>query len=371
MAEERRSAPRARLSGVRVTYESAAGDHVETEATNIGPGGLFVLGAKPLAVGKRIALEIQVAGELVPWSALGRVVWTREHDAGQQRPSGMGIKLIDVEDVVVTTIERLVKDRELTERELAQAATLPSREPTVLGVGSSEGGVSQVSPGRVQTQDAAPATPIVSVVPSRERTILGVGSAQPAAEPPAPEEPKTPRARGTPQVLDAMREPSVVIDLVDRDERPPSTPPEAALASEAPPVIKRRGGGRWIVVLLLLAVAGVAAYAFLDGDFDRVLRLSEPGAAPRPSPAPQPTTVPPAVTTAATATSTASAPAMTSPGPSASSEPRKAPSASPPPPSGRVSAPPAATSPSPPSWRPPPSPPTSPPKKPATEDNPY
>src|SRR5579864_2948646 len=112
MAEERRSAPRARISGVRVTYESAAGDHVETEAPNIGRGGLFIASGKPLAVGKRIALEIQIAGELVPWSALGRVVWTREHADGERRPAGMGVKLIDVEDVVVTTIEGLVRERE-------------------------------------------------------------------------------------------------------------------------------------------------------------------------------------------------------------------------------------------------------------------
>jgi uncharacterized protein (TIGR02266 family) len=373
MAEERRSAPRARLSGVRVTYESAAGDHVETEATNIGPGGLFVLTAKPLAVGKRIALEIQVAGELAPWSALGRVVWAREHDTGQQRPPGMGVKLIDVEDVVVSTIERLVKDRELTEPEIAPAAPLPSREPTVLGVGSSADGTSQVPPERRQTPDAAPPAPIVSVAPSRERTILGVGSAQPAEESRVPEEPKTPQTPTTPPVLSAMREPSVVIDLVDRDEKPPYAPHEAALASEAPPVGKRRSAGRWIVVLVLLAVAGAATYAFLGGDFDRVLRLSEPAVAPRPAPAPLPTNIAPALTTAATSTSPpmTSARASASISPASSSEPRRTPSAFPSQPSSRASAPPAAISANPPSLHPPPSIPASPSKKPATEDNPY
>src|SRR5579863_6423520 len=98
MTEERRSAPRARISGARVTYESAAGDHVETDALNIGRGGLFVATARPLAVGKRISLEIQMAGDPGPWSALGRVVWVREDAAEPQRPSGMGVKLIDVED---------------------------------------------------------------------------------------------------------------------------------------------------------------------------------------------------------------------------------------------------------------------------------
>jgi len=37
-----------------------------------------------------------VAGELVPWPALGRVIWSRERD-GERRPAGMGVKLIDVD----------------------------------------------------------------------------------------------------------------------------------------------------------------------------------------------------------------------------------------------------------------------------------
>jgi uncharacterized protein (TIGR02266 family) len=114
MADERRSARRARLSGVRITYESASGERLEADALDLSRSGLFVRTAKPLGVGKRIALEIQVLGQPGPWSALGRVVWTRDSGDGD-RPPGMGVKLIDVDDGVVATMDRLVETREPTE----------------------------------------------------------------------------------------------------------------------------------------------------------------------------------------------------------------------------------------------------------------
>jgi uncharacterized protein (TIGR02266 family) len=127
MADERRSARRARLGGVRVTYESATGDRVETVAHDLARGGLFVRAAKPPAVGKRIALEIQIIGERGTWSALGRVVWRREAAAGDL-PAGMGVKLIDVDESVVSTIDRLVDTRERTEPGVG-VPTGPPRTP--------------------------------------------------------------------------------------------------------------------------------------------------------------------------------------------------------------------------------------------------
>jgi uncharacterized protein (TIGR02266 family) len=126
MADERRSARRAHIGGVRVTYESATGERVETVAQDLARGGLFVRTAKPLAVGKRLALEIQVVGEQGTWSALGRVVWIREAADGE-RPAGMGVKLIDIEDSVVAAIDRLVETRERTE----PGVGAPSAPPAV------------------------------------------------------------------------------------------------------------------------------------------------------------------------------------------------------------------------------------------------
>jgi uncharacterized protein (TIGR02266 family) len=304
MPEERRSAPRARISGARVVYESATGDHTETDALNLGRGGLFLRAAKPLPVGKRLALEIQVAGELVPWSALGRVVWVREHDDGERHPAGMGVKLIDAEDTVVATIERLVAGRVHTE------------------------------PGGVDSPpQPAPVAPIVSVGHPRERTMQGVGaSGSPGASRSSPA-PDAPRERSSAREHEA----SVVLDLVARDTpthpakeqgrrsketlRPGPYVEMQAASKRASPARARTGRG-WLLVVLVVVAAAAAAYLLLGGDLDRQARTSEPASPPRapadmiPSVSPTATataTEPPSDTTAAGSSSTPSAPVAADP----------------------------------------------------------
>jgi uncharacterized protein (TIGR02266 family) len=139
MTEDRRSVPRAVVPGVHVTYESADGEPRQADVTNLGTGGLFLCTDAPIAVGKRMSLDLYVTGENAPWTALGRIVWSRSADEGPGRPAGMGVKLIDVDDVVLASIERLVASREATEPGVGQGPTPPiqppPRERTMLGVG--------------------------------------------------------------------------------------------------------------------------------------------------------------------------------------------------------------------------------------------
>jgi type IV pilus assembly protein PilZ len=251
MTEERRSAHRARISGVRVTYESAAGDRVETEAVDLGRGGLFVRSEKPIAVGRRISLEIQLVGEPEPWMALGRVVWTREQGIGVQRPPGMGVKIIDVDDAAATTIDRLVAARTPTAHAVEQPGAAFTGKRTMVGVGS--------------TAEITPAVPVEPVTIGREKTILGVGSSAPRGPDPS----TTPEPGAT-------REVSVAIDLVAKKHEPPGGSLSSSPEFEEPASAKRGGGGRWIVVLVLLAAIGTAVYVLLDGDFERLLRLPGP-----------------------------------------------------------------------------------------------
>jgi uncharacterized protein (TIGR02266 family) len=250
------------MSGVRVSYEGASGTSVEADALDISRGGLFIRTASPLAVGKRISVEIHVVGESSPWAALGRVVWARTKGEGDHAPPGMGVKLIDAEETVFAAIERMVD----------------SREPTEPGVG--------------KPSSPPPAmAPVVGGAPERERTLMGVGLSEP--------EPAAPPPRPLPNVridVPPPREQSIAIDLVsqkepvtleldlDRARAPvpapvPAPMPPPALVAPAPSPIRSRpppartpapvetgpGGGRWVVILLLLIVAGVAAYVLLDG----------------------------------------------------------------------------------------------------------
>jgi hypothetical protein len=91
MPDDRRSTRRARLSGVRVAYESAVGEVDRADVTDMSREGLFISSPKPLGVGKRISLEIQVAGEPGPWAALGRIVWVRQASEGDELPPGMAV----------------------------------------------------------------------------------------------------------------------------------------------------------------------------------------------------------------------------------------------------------------------------------------
>jgi uncharacterized protein (TIGR02266 family) len=340
MPEDRRSAPRARISGARVIYESATGDQTETDALNLARGGLFVRAAKPLAVGKRLAIEIQLAGELVPWSALGRVVWIRQEDEGERRPPGMGIKLIDADDAVIATIDRLVAERAQTDPGVGEVD--PSKRPVA-------------------------ATPIITSGPTREKTILGVGSGFPAPFAP-PEQRVAPARDAAPPPAAPAREPSLAIDLVAR-ERPsapssrtdnerteetlPIRPRRATPSSSRPAPTKPGNGLRWLVVLIVLAIAAAAAYLLLGGDLDRFVRPSEPAAAPQQLPAspalPQPAVIATASGVASTATASAipapvSTPSTTAalsaqvPPASASASSRKAPAAAPFPPASHAPA---------------------------------
>lgn len=268
MSDDRRTTRRIRLPGVQVTYESATGERQQARVVDLSREGLFIPSSKPLAVGKRISLEIQPIGDLTAWSALGRVVWVRDADDGVEQPAGMAVKIIDAEDAVVAAIERLIEAREPTERGLGFGDTVlpvrpragsnpPTREKTMLGVGV----------------DATPAAfaPIVLAAPAREPTLVGVGT----------------------EATTDLREVSLAIDLITK--KPPSVGPVPELAGSSGPQepepvepnargagereereesgereeseperpAKRRTGAR-LLLLVLVVAGGITGYAFRD-----------------------------------------------------------------------------------------------------------
>jgi uncharacterized protein (TIGR02266 family) len=132
MVVERRKARRAPIPGMRVVFEAAAGERMEADVPDVSSGGLFIRTAKPIAVGKRLSLEVAAVAGVAAWTALGRVVWTR--DTGTKHaPPGMGVKLIDADDSVGAAIDRAVEARE---KARTGAVVVPSRERTVLGLGA-------------------------------------------------------------------------------------------------------------------------------------------------------------------------------------------------------------------------------------------
>jgi Tfp pilus assembly protein PilZ len=277
MSEDRRTARRAHVPGVQATYETANGERRQAEVLDLGPGGLFLATDVLPAVGKRLSLEIIVTGEPAPWSALGRVIWTRSAREGTQ-PAGMAVKLIDVEDAVVAAIERLVAMRERTEPGVGDAATAtaqpqaPAPERTVLGIGG-------------LPEQELPTRPIAFEPIDR---VADPGVVTPRAERPADRTDSPPATA----VGAIAREPSIAIDLVSKKSTPPvasppakppsvesrsdlqvaapasparvPAPPEPAEEGEAPTKLAKRGrSGVWLLLLAVIALAG-AAYAFRE-----------------------------------------------------------------------------------------------------------
>ncbi len=267
MSDARRATRRVRLPGILVAYETATGERHQARVMDLSRDGLYIPSSQPLAVGKRLSLEIQPIGEPTAWSALGRVVWVRDVDDGNERPAGMAIKFVDVEDQVVAAIERLLEAREPTERGLGLGSIIlavppvrsnpPAREPTMLGVGPDV--------------TAVAAAPIMIAAPEGERTLAGVGKAEAGAH---------------------SSEVSLAIDLVARKDGPVRAPhPEPVradvneangTAAEEPKSSRPSGaqegaaerslvepaakGRSWraAIVFALLIAGGVAGYTFRD-----------------------------------------------------------------------------------------------------------
>jgi Tfp pilus assembly protein PilZ len=311
MSDDRRTARRIRLPGVQVSYEDAAGEQYQARVVDLSREGLFIPSARPIAVGKRLSLEIQPVGDLNTWSALGRVVWVRETDEAPDRPAGMAVKIIDAEDSVLSAIQALLEAREPTERGLGAGDAIlpvrprqrstpparenpPAREKTMLGVGVGQ---------------TAPMAPILMTAPGREATLLGVGlspastvegretslaidlvtkkppSVRPPEDDPAPVAPSTSAAAASPALTTSARPgrsmevPTPIVAVVPADlaattepddavappARVPSTrPARQEFPDDDEPIrIPKRGVGKWFFLLVLLGLGG-AAYVYRD-----------------------------------------------------------------------------------------------------------
>jgi uncharacterized protein (TIGR02266 family) len=211
---ERRDSSRGPVSGVTAAFEDASGDTGEVDVGDIGRGGVFLRTDTPMAVGKRLSLEIRVTGEVAGWSALGRVVWVRPPN-GQGQPAGMGIRFIDTSDGANDAIDRLVQAR-------AEVAFSLDRAPVIER--------SQSKPGPPGASAAVPFA-LVELKPGGTRGPLD------AAHP-------------------AESDAEVAIDLVTKKiNGAAARPSEPEAAGEDLPVLPRNRAGLLVVAALIAAAA--------------------------------------------------------------------------------------------------------------------
>jgi uncharacterized protein (TIGR02266 family) len=141
--KESRRDPRSRALNLTVRYKSATvADFVEDHSHDISRGGLFIKTANPFATGTLLKFEVRIVGEKTVIDGVGRVAWRREKSVGPNKPAGMGVKFIRIDDTSVHLIEQAVSrhsnaDSQFEEGAREQGITLSQPPPNLRAQASS------------------------------------------------------------------------------------------------------------------------------------------------------------------------------------------------------------------------------------------
>ena len=276
MAQETRKDPRAKVLTMTVRYKSATVDEfIEHHSHDVSRGGIFIKTPSPFLPGTLLKFEIRIADDKPMLQGVGRVVWKRDAaGSGPDKPAGMGVKFIKVDEASRTLIDRLVVSKgggvsafdDETSQPAAEAPAPAAAAPSPAPAG----------PPRVSPSKSTPAPPRVAADGAaksnvRKATMIGLGAeaiAAAAAQPPRPRSsapaaapapmfPKTDSEGDMPppeertvmkqaaQLLEeALRGAGGSIDELGSPEAPPEAarPPRKEPEPEAPPVSGRSAG---------------------------------------------------------------------------------------------------------------------------------
>ena len=168
MSQDTRKDKRAKVVSLNVRYKSATVDEfIENHSHDVSKGGIFVKTPTPFPPGTLLKFEIRLAGDKSVISGVGRVVWKREPTAAaQDKPAGMGVKFIKIDDASRAVIDRLV--------------------------------ASKADAGSAYTSDPAALEDEAKTASAHPRTLRGIQAASPSA--PAPARGSSPAPAPTPRV---------------------------------------------------------------------------------------------------------------------------------------------------------------------------
>src|SRR5215216_2631215 len=113
MGQETRKDPRAKVLTMTVRYKSATLDEfIEHHSHDVSRGGMFIKTPSPFPPGTLLKFEVKIAEDQKVIQGVGRVVWKRESEGSdRERPNGMGVKFIKIDDASRKTIDQLVGSR--------------------------------------------------------------------------------------------------------------------------------------------------------------------------------------------------------------------------------------------------------------------
>jgi uncharacterized protein (TIGR02266 family) len=131
MTQDTRKDRRVKIVSLNVRYKSATVDEfIENHAHDVSRGGIYIKTGSPFPPGTLLKFEIRLASDQAVITGVGRVVWKRDTTQGTgERPSGMGVKFIKIDDPSKTVIDRLVNSRADAGRAYESESEAPSQEP--------------------------------------------------------------------------------------------------------------------------------------------------------------------------------------------------------------------------------------------------
>ena len=252
MSQEERSGARAKVLGLRVRYKSATIDAFLDDAfDDLGAGGMFIRTSNPFPVTTLLKFEVEITGEAVALSGVGRVAWVRTRaQATEDAPAGMGVKFIKVDERSKQIIEAVVQRgsagadyvKGISESIRAAAAEQhepipsigPAVNPTIISVPP------PVSRTNTLMGVAAPAVPTTGA----PAPLAGVIVPQPSAPPEEEEtrralpESAPPSSFGSDLATEVWRRPESLIPPPTRPATPSSLrPPKSATPAPPPAAI--------------------------------------------------------------------------------------------------------------------------------------
>ena len=92
---------------VRIQFEDLAG-FVQAYAANISLTGMFLRTHQPPPAGTQLHFQLRLSDDFSLVEGVGEVVWRRPRDESKERPAGMGIRFLKIDQDSRELIFRVV-----------------------------------------------------------------------------------------------------------------------------------------------------------------------------------------------------------------------------------------------------------------------
>ncbi|MDP8999905.1 MAG: TIGR02266 family protein, partial [Myxococcota bacterium] len=199
-----------KIVSLNVRYKSATVDEfIENHAHDVSRGGIFIKTANPFPPGTLLKFEIRLSSDQAVIAGVGRIVWKRDAGASNgERPAGMGVKFIKIDEPSRVVIDKLMNTRvdagksfethdDTTDSDRPPPRTPPPPRPPVsaslpAAAPPKASGTRSISPGADMSGSSKGSGPKAIPTPGgtplpRKATMLGLGASsapRPMSSPP-------------------------------------------------------------------------------------------------------------------------------------------------------------------------------------------